>query len=165
MSDIGAKKDIFDEIGINSWHFAKVFREVFSKVTGLELVADMYDPDEGGAFNSQISGIVVLTGDKAIIISVGMSYRTAAILVENMTGMQHGEMRLDDQCDGVCELLNMIAGQTKAKLTSLGYHYRYMQPFSIAGDNHHIIQKNNVSSLNMKFRAGAVELVMTVSIL
>lgn len=160
--NMNGKIDVFDEIGLTSWHFSKVIKDIFYKVTGLEVSEEKYAPDSNNKFNKQISGIVVLKGDKNIMISISMSYRTAAALVANMTNLSSAEVKLEEQSDGIMELTNMIAGQTKAKLASVGLHYSYLQPFTIVGDNHCVLQKRKVSSMELKFHSGEIEMLLSV---
>lgn len=156
--------DAFDEIGLTSWYFSKVVKDTINKVTGLEVLEEKYISESNNTFNNQISSIVILTGEKNLMISISMSFKTATILVAYMTDIPQAEIKLEEQSDGIDEIANMIAGQTKAKLASVGHHYIYMQPFTIVGDNHHILQKSKVSSLNLKFHTGAIEILMSVSI-
>lgn len=155
---------VFNEMGLTGWHFSKVVKDIFNKVAGLEIIEEKYSPNAEDAFNSQISCIMILNGEKDIMISISMSYKTAGILVAYMSNLPQAEIKLEEQSDGVVEISNMISGQTKAKLASMGYHYTYMQPFTIVGDNHRILQKNKVSSMQFKFHSGAVEMLMCVSI-
>lgn len=97
-----------------------------------------------------------------ITISVGMSYRAATALVAYMANLPNSEIKLEEQYDGVAELANMIAGQTKAKLAAIGHRYTYIQPFTVVGDNQHILQKKNVSSMSIKFHSGVIDTLMTV---
>ena len=156
--------DVFEEIGLSSWHFSKVIKDIFSKVTGLDMLEEKNTLDISKSFNIQISGIVILTGQKNIMISISMPYKVATILVAYMTDIPQAEIKLEEQSDGIAEITNMIAGQIKAKLSSIGQHYIYMQPFTIVGDNHYILQKSKICSLNIKFRSGAIEMLLSVSV-
>lgn len=167
MDDVGKTLDQFDvfhEIGLTNWHFAKTIREIMSKITGLEILEEKHTDSCQHEINKQISGVVVLTGDKSIMISISMAYKTATLLVAYMSDLKHAEIKLEEQTDGVMEITNMIAGQIKAKLSSVGLHYKYLQPFVIVGDNHHILQKNKTRKVDMKFHAGIVDMVLTISI-
>lgn len=158
--------NIITEFCLNSWHFSRIVKDIFNKATGLDIIEDK--PDEEGPgindFRAQISGIVILNGERTVTISVSMSYNSATALIVYMSDLSRSEIKLDEQADGVTEIVNMIAGQTKAKLASMGQRYTYTQPFVIVGDDHRIIQKKNVSSLNMKFRSGMIEILMTVTL-
>lgn len=164
--NISQNNDAIHEFCLNGWHFSRIIKDIFNKATGLDIIEDK--PDTGvlniNDFNAQISGIVILNGERTVTVTLSMSYNAATAIIVYMSDLSKSEIKLEEQADGVTELMNMIAGQTKAKLASMGQKYTYIQPFVIVGENHRMIQKKNVSSLTMKFRSGMIEILMTVSL-
>jgi chemotaxis protein CheX len=100
-----------------------------------------------GDLKQQISGAIVISGKKLMMLSLSMSEHTAKGLVSLITGLNQEDLGEEDFIDGVAELVNIVAGKIKAKLNAAGEHYETMLPFTILGDNHHIIHKNKVAAL------------------
>ena len=139
---------------IPSIFFSNAVKNVIYTMAGLEVVETKV-PDEGEEdFAAQISGVVLITGLRNIMISLTVSKPMAFALVSFMTGIQTQDLNEAELYDGVSELTNMIAGETRAQLAGRGYHFNVLPPFAVVGDRHCLIHKNKVENLVKKYHAG-----------
>jgi CheY-specific phosphatase CheX len=164
LSLMNFENDVIEGISLNGWHFSSIFKDIIKKTTGFELIEEKQTFENMKSTAIQITGIVFLTGEKSIVVTISMSEKTAAILTSYMAGMQLSDVRLEDLIDGITEITNMVAGQIKAKLAAGGSHYAYLQPFSIIGNNHCIIQKSKVGRISRLFRSAEIEILTTLYI-
>lgn len=130
-----------------NWFFSTALKEIIFTMTGMEVHEEKATAESLGDLKEEISGVIMLVGSKRIMISLSMSVYTAKNLVASMTGLKSDSLNQEDLVDGAAELVNIIAGKLKAKLTSGGDHYDILLPYSITGDNHSIIHKNKTAVL------------------
>lgn len=150
---------------LSGFFFSNTFKDIIRTMTGLDFVEEKLSTEDLMAFKSQISGVVILAGEKSIMVSLSMSFATASILVSFMTGAQAGELRGEDLNDGVSEIANVIGGKIKAKSSVNRVHYKILTPFTIKGDDHYITQRDNVLLFAKKFHNSEVEIVAKVFLL
>jgi chemotaxis protein CheX len=131
----------------SNWFFSNMFKETIFTMTGMEVNEEKVTAETIGDLKEQISGVIMLIGQKRILITLSMSVYTAKNLVASMTGLKAESLTQEDLVDGAAELANITAGKVKAKLSSTGEHYDILLPYAITGDNHSIIHKNKTAVL------------------
>lgn len=146
----------------SNWFFSNTIKEIMFTMTGLEVNEEKVTEDSIIDLKEQISGVIMLIGNKRIMISLSMSLFTAKNLVGAMTGLKPEGLSEDDLTDGAAELVNIIAGKIKAKLSSAGEHYDILLPYSILGDNHSIIHKNRTAALLRMYHTEKVAVIAKV---
>jgi chemotaxis protein CheX len=134
--------------------FNNAVNDVLSTMAGFEAqVLDEFLP-EVNRFRAQISGAMLLLGQNSAMFTLSMSEEAAMVFVAYMTGIFPEDLSREDLYDGVAELVNQIAGRVKAQLSGSSYHFILTPPFTIAGDDHFIVHKNQVTRMNMTYGAG-----------
>ncbi|KUO73796.1 MAG: hypothetical protein APF77_17075 [Clostridia bacterium BRH_c25] len=131
----------------SNWYFSNAIKEIIFTMTGMEVAEEKATEETIKDLKEQISGIIMLIGNKRIMISLGMSTYTAKNLVASMTGLESGSLTKEDLVDGAAELANIVAGKIKAKFSVNGERYDILLPYTITGDDHSIIHKNKSAVL------------------
>lgn len=139
--------------------------DVFSTMAGLECCEIKETRSEARGVTGEITGVMMILSERNALLSMTLSKENAAIIVSYMTGTSPGELEDGELYDGVAELVNMIAGRTKALLAGTEYHYRITPPLTIVGKDHFLLFKKNMAQLNMEFRAGETTLHLDLTYL
>jgi chemotaxis protein CheX len=84
-----------------------------------------------------VSGIVGLSGEARGTISVSFSEESILAIVSNMFGEKISEIN-DEVKDAVGEILNIVSGQARQKLETMGRTLKGAIPTVITGKNHSI---------------------------
>ena len=85
--------------------------------------------------SGDISAIVGITGAHRGTISLTFTRSYAVYLVKAMLGDDIGDI-IQDTCDAVGEITNMVSGQVRAGLAEMGIVLQGSTPSIIMGDNH-----------------------------
>ena len=147
---------------LSGFFFSNAFKDIIRTMTGLELVEERLLPEDMKAFKAQISGVVILSGAKSIMISLSMSLVAASTLISFMIGSHSSELSDEDLNDGVSEIANVVGGKIKTKLALGGIHYTILTPFTIKGNDHYITQRDKVLLFIKKFHNNDVEILAKV---
>jgi len=133
-------------------------RDVLGTMAGFELMQMALGEAERSSHPAEITGAMLLRGQRDAMLSISTKKITAEVIVAYMTGLLPDEVDLDDLYDGVSELVNLVAGRTKAQLSGHGLHFELSPPLTIVGDGHFIIHKNQVTKISLKYGSGEIEL-------
>ena len=106
-------------------------KEVFSLMVGSPLTP----PDGEVAVVAEVTGMVGLAGELCGILSVRCSASSAKKIASLMLGLADSEAA-EHQSDAVGEICNMVAGNFKAKINSLGDKCMLSVPTVITGDHY-----------------------------
>ncbi|MBY0451013.1 MAG: chemotaxis protein CheX [Cyanobacteria bacterium] len=94
-----------------------------------------------------ISAIINITGHNGEgMLALSFPVQLASIIVSRLIGITPDKLSVEDRCDGVGELVNMISGNTKSKLSEQNNTlYTLSLPTIIQGPKHHVSTrpKNN----------------------
>ena len=85
--------------------------------------------------SGDISAVVGSTGAHRGTISLTFTRSCAVYLVKAMLGDDIGDI-IQDTCDAVGEITNMVSGQARAGLAEMGIVLQGSTPSIIMGDNH-----------------------------
>jgi len=149
----------------SNWFFSNSIKEIIFTMTGMEVLEEKVSVETIKDLKQEISGVIVLIGNKRIMLSLSMSTYSARSLVASMTGLKPESLTQEDLVDGVAELANIAAGKVKAKLSSNGEHYDILLPYSITGDNHSIIHKNKIAVLIRLYHTENIAVMAKVCLL
>lgn len=130
--------------------FVGVIGEVFSTMVGITVAGLPIPKDKSTEQYHEICGMMFLTGKPNAMISLSMTYQSAALIISYMTGSYVEELSKSDVCDGVAELVNIIAGKGKASLHDTPYYYQLTSPFTISGQE----LVGNYKNKAVQWRAG-----------
>ncbi len=121
-----------DPIGSNQV-FADAARVVFQTMLNTELYVQDYQA------STHIRGrglavLIALNGTNAGTLIVCMSQSAASRFVATLTGLEPAEISSSVMVDGVCELVNMIAGAAKAQLDDTDMRFEMTLPVSFLSE-------------------------------
>ena len=136
--------------------------DVIYTMTGFQVEEKDENIHDNEVFNDNISGIMVLNGDKLGIITITVSKSTASQLLMFMTGIAANELSDEELYDGLAELANMIAGSARAQLAETEYFFEISSPFVIAGEQYKFIHKDKVESVKKQFSAEDIDVFLQV---
>lgn len=148
-----------DMNNLSGFFFSNTFKDTIRTMTGLEMAEEKVSTEELIAFKAQITGVIVLTGNKNIMLALSLSQDSAYILTSFMTGTQCNELSPEDLSDGISEIANVVAGKIKAKLATNGVYLNILIPFTIRGNDHFIAQRKDVLLFVKKFHVDSVEVL------
>lgn len=145
--------------------FSNAIEDTVGTMAGFDMIDSGEDLNESRIDGSQITGVMMLQGQRNYMVCASMSMETASVLVSYITGVPYFELGNDEVYDGIAELVNIISGRTKALLSDTEYHFQLTSPFTIVGENYFIIHKSKVMKLIRKFRAGDMDIILKLFIL
>ena len=115
--------------------FVKATLEILETMAGLSAKAGQPYHNKDSVAKGDVSAIVGVTGDRTGTISVSFTRSCAIALVKGMLGDDIQDVLQDTQ-DAVGEVTNMVSGQARAGLKSLGITLQGSTPTVIVGDAH-----------------------------
>lgn len=144
-------------------YFTGSLSQVLSTMAGFEINSISCNPGDSASIEYSIIGAMVLHGKKDTMISLSMERSTASMIIAYMTGILPEELNEHDLYDGVAELVNIMAGEVKARLSNTPHHFVLTSPFSIGGENLKVIYKQNIPGVCRRLMAGEMELVFKIA--
>lgn len=100
-----------------------------------------------------LSAVIGLTGDKNGSICLSFTRTCAVAIVRGMLGDDIEDI-LQDAKDAVGEISNMISGQARAELATMGLKMSGSTPTLILGENHLISHMANATVIAIPFSTG-----------
>lgn len=105
----------------------------------------------GHYLHGDISGMIEITGTKPGYIAVSFKFETARRLVAGILGQNPEDLGPSDITDGVYEIINMIAGGAKARLSGSSHHFEMTTPVIIDGIENRYYQPGGTPCLVLLF--------------
>ncbi len=133
--------------------FIDATRNVFQTMCGVEISRKKLFLKEDYRMMGDVSGVMGLTGTATGSVVVSLSKDLACTIVGKMLGEDPSNDLTDDVCDGVGEIINMIAGQAKAMLVKTKYHFTISIPSVVSGSSHEISHKKGTPNIVVLFEA------------
>lgn len=140
-------------------NFIKVIQDTMLASTRYALLPENTTEETEKTYPSFVTGMMVLQGDKDLILTITLSKVSAADLVAALLDTKYTEMVDTEVYDAVMEMTNMIAGRLKTASLELGYTYTLTSPFVFIGPNHYISRKNRPSGIVRKFKDRQFEML------
>jgi chemotaxis protein CheX len=100
----------------------------------------------------EVSAVMALAGKKKGGIILSLNEKMARLAISNISAIPADDLEEDDVHDGVGELINMIAGGAKARLTDEDEHFLLSAPTVITGRKHRVIQQKDMPCAVMVYR-------------
>jgi len=144
--------------------FISATKEVFEVMSGIHVKRKSLFLKKDYKIFGEISGIMGLTGDAAGSIAISFSYDLAKKVISIILDMDVAELEENDVKDGIGEILNMIAGQTKAILADTKYRFKLSIPAVVAGYGYEIYHPENAPCIVVIFEALDMQFALQVSL-
>lgn len=131
--------------------FKETIPEVFSTMAYLEanLVEAYIDPNS--LVYGEISASLSLTGSRRGILVITFSEKLARKMIARFIAMDENELTKTEVYDGAGEIINIIAGNAKARINDLKDHFDLSAPFVVSGKNHDIYIQNDLPCVTMVY--------------
>lgn len=134
--------------------FIDATRNVFATMCGAEVVRKKLFLKDDYKMMGDVSGVMGLSGTATGSVVVSLPKDLACKIVSHMLGETTIPADLNsDVCDGVGEIINMIAGQAKAMLVKTKYHFTISIPSVVSGHGHEISHKKGTPNIVVLFEA------------
>jgi chemotaxis protein CheX len=127
-------------------------KETFETMVGMRIRRrDVYLKKGYGMFG-QVSGIIGLSGHTVGTCAVSMPQALAIEVIGRLIGgVPESGIENTELCDGVGEIINMIAGSAKSILSSTPHHFDITLPTIICGPNHEFFQRKGADCVSFLF--------------
>ena len=142
--------------------FIEATRNLFSTMCGMKVDRKSLFLKNDHQMFGDISGVMGLSGAATGSVVISMPGRLACEAVGKMLGEAPMKELNESVCDGVAEIINMIAGQAKAALAKTKYHFTISLPTVVKGTGHEIAHKQGTPNIVVIFGAGAQEFAIQV---
>lgn len=132
--------------------FKQSISEIFATMAFLDLsFVDVYNAP--GLFHfGEVAGIMDLGGKEIGSIVITMSDDLARKLISSILAIPSDELLISDIEDGVAELINMVAGGAKARITDEKQHFLLSSPSILTGKKSDQSLTNNSNSLILQYK-------------
>lgn len=141
--------------------FSNALCTALSTMTGFEVVKK--DPlEDNQPFVQSIAGAMMLVGKKNMFLMISTDQKTAETLIAYMTGLDFSELHQSDLQDGITELANMVAGSAKKELVDTEYEYNLTVPFTIIGEDFHVLTKKKIEKYSQQFENSDVRIMLQI---
>lgn len=147
------------QIKLLGQYFVQGLQDVMSTMSGVTIAetdGGIDYPNDTG----EISGLMVLTGEQNILVTISMSVDAALTFMSYMTGSPARELPPEELYDGVAELVNMVAGQAKALAATTSCQFKLTSPFTVVGKDHFIVHKNRITTFFKYFTANSMKILL-----
>lgn len=138
--------------------FVDVTVEVLVTMGGMDVVSQGIREINGNSGGlgitdcKDITGLLEFSGGRKGALLMTMPEEMALKAVGGMLGMELTEID-EDVCDGVGELINIIAGGAKTKLQEKGVDFELSIPNTVIGKSHQITTPASTSRVRCEFEA------------
>ncbi len=142
--------------------FIESTRNVFSTMCQIEASRKKLFLKDDYTMLGDVSGVMGLSGDASGSVVISLPAKLACVVVGRMLGEEPASELTADVCDGVGEVINMIAGQAKAALAETKYHFTISIPSVVSGQNHEITHKKGTPNIVVLFDAEGQDFAIQV---
>ncbi len=124
--------------------FIEAAKETFQTMVSMELRRKEVFLKQGFDMYGDISGVVGLSGVTTGTCALSLSNELAEDVVRALLMTPEGEsLPEEDLRDGVGELVNMVAGGAKTRLSASQYTFNITLPTIISGGEHEVFHRSN----------------------
>lgn len=144
--------------------FINVIRVAYIDVMSMILGIDVSNSLEviDSEIETQISGVMLLLGNKKKMATISISEENAKEIVSYMVGIDPSDLSKEEVYDGVAELVNMILGRVKLFLKDTEDYFDLTPPFTVIGDTHKFIIKEKLIEFSNVFSLEGMDASITV---
>jgi len=140
--------------------FADSLSEVVSIASGFSF--DVIQSDGDIRFDCMVGAMNIIGNKKNGMIFISAKESDMRILTSYMTGASVDEIKKEDMCDALCELVNMTAGNVKIRISDPDYMFMLSLPFAITGENVSVITKSHAKAFTQVLGNGEISLKLKV---
>lgn len=142
--------------------FIESVQEIFSTMLSAQATRGSVSISRDDSGPGELLAIIGISGESKGTVAVSFPKETALQLVGRMAGMDFGDVD-DTVIDGVAEMINMIAGGAKAKLTNGGKPMDLGLPSVITGVDYHVDYPQDTIWLEVPFESDVGSFLMRVT--
>jgi chemotaxis protein CheX len=99
----------------------------------------------------EVTGIMALAGEKKGAMLISLHEELARNIISSIIAVPASDLSEDDMNDGVGELVNMIAGGTKARLSDYEEDFLLSAPTVVLGAKHRVVQHKDMPCVIMVY--------------
>lgn len=133
--------------------FVESTKETFATMLGAEVRRRQVYIKQGYEMYGDVSGVIGLSGPTTGTCALSLPATLAHQLIHAMLMAPEDERLADsDVNDGVGELINMIAGGAKTKLTQTQYRFNITLPTIISGGKHEVFHRGGAYCVVILFQ-------------
>ncbi len=145
--------EIIDWALVNA--FIDATKEVLSMMAGVEVEKrEVFTQKDSKKVYGDVSGVIGFTGTQELAgeingsVAITLPLNSAQKIVASMLMLEPSEIKEGEITDGVGELINMIAGDAKAKYND---NFKISLPTVVTGHNHTIGGASEIARVAVKF--------------
>jgi chemotaxis protein CheX len=131
--------------------FKEAIPEVFSTMAYLEANLVEAYIDSNNTTYGEISASLSLTGSRRGILVITFSEKLARKMISRFIAMEADKLSKSEVYDGAGEIINIIAGNAKARINDLKDHFDLSAPFVVSGQDHNIYIQNDLPCVTMVY--------------
>lgn len=155
-NSVGPKSLIFAN------NFVRVVQEIMNATADLALIADNGNEEIERSYPSFLTGMMVMHGDRDLILTLTFSKEAAADIVVSLLGVKYNQIVETDVYDTVMETTNMIAGRLKTACLNMGANYQMTTPLVFVGKDHFLGAKARPAGITKRFKDKQFEMIASV---
>jgi CheY-specific phosphatase CheX len=140
--------------------FTQALMEVVATVSGFSL--DMVSSGETDESFHSITGFMSLNGEKPAMLFLSAEEPCVRQICSYMTGVAADKITADDIADTLCELINMVAGSVKLRLSDSEYKYNITIPMVLHGERMRLTKRRKSRLMSCTVGNGDIELKLKV---
>lgn len=146
--------------------FIDATKNVLSVMCGVEITRKKLFLKDDYKMMGDVSGVMGLSGTASGSVVISMSKKLSCYFVGKMLGSSTADAELNAEvCDGVGEIINVIAGQAKSMLAKTKYHFNISIPSVVSGHGHEISHKKDTPNIVVLFAALDDEFALQVCLM
>lgn len=142
--------------------FVRVVQEIMNASADLALVADNANEEIERTYPSFLTGMMVLHGERDMILTLTFSKEAAADVVTSLLGIKYSQIVETEVYDAIMETTNMVAGRLKTASLNLGTSYQLTTPLVFVGQNHFLGAKARPAGIIKRFKDRQFEMLGSV---
>jgi CheY-specific phosphatase CheX len=155
-NNLGANGIVFSN------NFIKAVQDIMSSSTNLSLTPENASEEDERNYPSFVTGLMIMHGEKDMVLSLSFSKMAAAELVVSMLDVKYNQINENDVYDAIKETTNMVAGRLKTATMNLGVTYQLTTPFVFVGSNHFWFAQSRPMGVVKKFKDKHYEMLAGV---
>lgn len=130
--------------------FSRLLKDAINTTTGFYI--EQSEDYEEFTDNKEIVGSMVMCGEKNLLLLLSADEKSAKIIVSYMTGIDINKLSKEMVCDGITEIINMVAGGARMALEDKKFDFSMSVPFTIVGKGVDVIVKKRTGKFLSNFK-------------
>lgn len=131
-------------------NFIQSVQDIMSATINVDLVAENATILMEKAYPSFITGMMIMHGERDLILTLTFSKEAAADVVVALLGTKYNKLKEEEVYDAIMEVTNMVAGRLKTGTLTLGYNQQLTTPLIFVGPRHFMNAKARPTGINKR---------------